>query len=45
MFELIIVCLVQYFAAYFCLKSSKQSLEVTPVKSFEDYFIESRNNR
>lgn len=45
MYELIILCLVQSFAAYFCLKASKQSLEVTPVDSFEDYFTFKINKR
>jgi hypothetical protein len=38
MFELIALCLIIYFSAYFCLKESGQSIEITPLKSFDDYF-------
>jgi hypothetical protein len=43
MFELIILCLVIYIAAYFCVKASGQSMEVRPIKTFDDYFIESND--
>ncbi|HEO8419239.1 hypothetical protein [Niallia sp. FSL W8-0635] len=39
MLSLIILCVIIYFSAYFCLKASGQSMDVTPIQSFEDYFI------
>nr|WP_263325327.1 hypothetical protein [Neobacillus sp. Marseille-Q6967] len=39
MFGLIVTCFIVYFSAYFCLNVSGQSLEVTPIQSYDDYFI------
>ncbi|MCB5238369.1 hypothetical protein AB1L07_13650 [Niallia alba] len=39
MLSLIILCMIIYILAYVCLKKSGESMEVTPIQSFEDYFI------
>ncbi|WP_312094392.1 hypothetical protein [Niallia sp.] len=39
MLSLIILCIIIYFLTYFCLKGYVQSMDVTPIQSFEDYFI------
>jgi hypothetical protein len=41
MFELILLCLLIYIPAFYCLKSSEQGLQVEPIQSFDDYFIDS----
>ncbi|MEH7494021.1 hypothetical protein [Neobacillus niacini] len=41
MFELILLCLFIYIAAFYCLKSSQQVIKVEPIQSFDDYFIDS----
>ena len=41
MLALIILCMVIYISAYFCLKASGQSIEIRQIQSFEDYFFDS----
>ncbi|WP_277613924.1 hypothetical protein [Neobacillus muris] len=40
MAELLFLCFVTYLAAFFCLRSAGQSMEVRPIESFDDYFPE-----
>jgi hypothetical protein len=41
MLTLITLCWIIYISTYFCLKSSGQSIDVKPIQSFDDYFIDS----
>ncbi|SDL99058.1 hypothetical protein SAMN05443253_101395 [Bacillus sp. OK048] len=41
MFEIILLCLIIYIAAFFCLKSSEQQIKVEPIQSFDDFFSDS----
>ncbi|MEH7418703.1 hypothetical protein V7266_25915 [Neobacillus drentensis] len=41
MLTIILLCLLIYISAYFCLKASGQSIDVRPIQSFEDYFSDS----
>ena len=45
MLALIILCLVVYLSAYYCLKVSGHSIDVTLIQSFEDYFIDNNENK
>jgi hypothetical protein len=42
MLALLFLCFVIYMAAYFCVKVHGQPIEVKPIKSFDDYFIQSK---
>ncbi|WP_187118872.1 hypothetical protein [Bacillus marasmi] len=39
MLAIISLCLFIYIPAYFCLKTSGQSMDVRPIQFIEDYFI------
>ena len=41
MLELITLCFMVYLGAYLSLKESVQSLDVTPFRTLNDYFIPS----
>jgi hypothetical protein len=42
MLVLVLLCFVIYLAAYFCLKEHGQPMEVRPIRSIDDYFIQSK---
>lgn len=45
MLALILLCLVILSGTYLCLKASGESMDVTFIQSFEDYFLPSKTGR
>jgi hypothetical protein len=42
MMSLVLLCLIIYVMAYFCLKISGQPIQIEHIHSVEDYFIDSK---
>ncbi|MCM3161421.1 hypothetical protein M3607_08030 [Metabacillus litoralis] len=42
MWVLVLLCFIIYTGAYFCIKASGQSPKIKTLKTFDDFFIDSK---